>query len=222
VTNSAGNPQPGWYPDVSHPNQVRWWDGAQWTTHVHDASGNVTATAYTPAVRLVAPEGTVVNTVWVWILACLPVLTLIGPIQLNVGDYIRRIIASTYDSATGYGDPSAMMAAIYSPGYAIAVGLSFLLFAVSVVLSYFDWRQLRRAGVPSPFHWAWSFLSNGVYMIGRSVVVKRRSGGGLTPLWLWIVVIVITTIVVFIIVISSLASALPTIDQYGQYGGLSS
>jgi hypothetical protein len=25
---------PGWYPDAQRPDQVRWWDGRQWTVHV--------------------------------------------------------------------------------------------------------------------------------------------------------------------------------------------
>ena len=51
---------------------------------------------------------------------------------------------------------------------------------------------LRRRGVAAPFHWAWSFfaLVNGglaVYMIGRAVVLKRRTvSGGWPPLWVWI------------------------------------
>jgi len=28
----------GWYPDPSNPSQLRWWDGAAWTPHVHQGS----------------------------------------------------------------------------------------------------------------------------------------------------------------------------------------
>jgi len=39
--------------------------------------------------------------------------------------------------------------------------------------------------VPNPFHWAWIFfavIGAPVYMIGRSVVVRRRVGSGLAPM----------------------------------------
>jgi hypothetical protein len=36
-----------------------------------------------------------------------------------------------------------------------------------------DWRRLRNAGVVRPFHWAWIFLGPTVYVIGRTVVLRK-------------------------------------------------
>jgi hypothetical protein len=58
--------------------------------------------------------------------------------------------------------------------------------------------------VPRPFHWAWSFFVllvgwPGVYMIGRSVIVRRRTGTGLIPLWIYVGLQVVAFIVVIIV-----------------------
>lgn len=32
-------PPPGWHPDPSDPNKLRWWDGSRWTENTHPRSG---------------------------------------------------------------------------------------------------------------------------------------------------------------------------------------
>jgi hypothetical protein len=34
---TQGTPAPGWYPDPKRVAELRWWDGEQWTEHVHGA-----------------------------------------------------------------------------------------------------------------------------------------------------------------------------------------
>src|SRR5206468_9638315 len=51
-----------------------------------------------------------------------------------------------------------------------------------VVLAFLDRRILLRRGIVRPFHWVWSVLPL-VYLIGRSVVLRRRVGRGSAPLW---------------------------------------
>jgi len=69
--------------------------------------------------------------------------------------------------------------------------LSVAIYAVSVALAFADRRVLLRAGYVRPFHWAWAFLSPPVYIVGRSIIVQRRIGRGLTPIWVWLGVAVI-------------------------------
>lgn len=168
-------PQPvvaGWYADHTDPALQRWWDGLSWTEHTragYPAGG----------VELKAPEGTSWNTPWIWLVIFLPLLSYTGLFFFNVSGLITR-------------DPAALTAAmtglvIWSIVYT-TVGL--LLTAALIAFAYFDWRELKRRGVPEPFHWAFAFLGV-VYPIGRAVVTNRRIGDGLQVLWASIAVFVI-------------------------------
>ena len=71
-----------------------------------------------------------------------------------------------------------------------------VIYAAEVVFAFLDYRQLKKAGVQRPFHWAWAFLAAPyVYVIGRSVVVKRVTGGGLLPLWIFLGVVAVSFII---------------------------
>lgn len=125
------------------------------------------------------------TTVWIWLLAVLP---LVSTLSLFLFDWTGAIEASVYSSI--YGSSSAGSLAFLGTisGFTL---LALLLNAAVVVFSFLDWRTLRARGVDRPFHWAWSFLilaisTNAVYIIGRSVVVRRQTGKGLAPLWVWI------------------------------------
>ena len=58
-------------------------------------------------------------------------------------------------------------------------------------------RRLRATGFERPFPWPWAFFSliSGVgvlvYVIGRTVLVRRRSGHGVAPLVVAIAIVVI-------------------------------
>lgn len=172
---------PGWYPDPEGGQAARWWDGAQWTTHV---------SPYQVPEVLKAPAGTKTDTVWIWLIVLLPLLSIASIFLIDIPGYMRTILANPTS-------PTATFAIYTQPGYLIVTGLGWLLVILMVVFAVLDHRELRARQVPKPFHWAWAFLSI-VYPIGRSVVVKRRTGGGLNPLWALIVVYAISFIVTII------------------------
>jgi hypothetical protein len=204
MTDPTGRAPAGWYPAAEGSTQLRWWDGTQWTDHVHDP-----ATAYSLDNRQQqhrAPEGTSPYTVWMWILAFVPLLALASPSVWNVHEYLRETLV------TSTSDPLAMYS---SPTYLSSLAVSGGVYLVSLILSIGDYRTLRRAGVPRPFHWAWSFLASPVYVIGRGVVVRRRTGRGLAPMWVFIAAEVIGTIVTISIVFSAL---IPEISNYSVGG----
>jgi hypothetical protein len=68
--------------------------------------------------------------------------------------------------------------------------------------------------VPKPFHFAWVFLSSGVYPIGRSVVVRRRTGAGIAPMWVTIGVLVLGFALGMYIVAVTMASIFGQMATY--------
>jgi hypothetical protein len=101
-----------------------------------------------------------------------------------------------------------------TPVYFLLVFSGFLTYGASVLLAYFDSERLKRDGVVRPFHWAWSFLSGTVYVIGRSVIVaKVAPGRGLVPIWVLIGVIFLSIVLTSFKVSSlmtSMISSIPT------------
>lgn len=232
-------PAAGWYPDPDNTQRSRWWNGAAWTDSYSDyqtpsaevpafaapayAAPAYAAPAYgapqaTPPTAqmapydysaststLTAPAGTPWSTVWIWIIVGIPVLSNLSILAI---DWRGMVTASSED---------AIMSMMYSPAYFIVTFLGFIAYGLGVWFAYLDYRVLQRRGVPKPFHWAWGFLNNYlVYTIGRSVVVKRRTGRGISPMWVSIAIFVGT--VVFYIVF--FVSFIMAIVQYntGSYG----
>ena len=191
---NSTTPAAGWYPDPAGSPQTRWWDGTRWTDHYSAPTAPVVTPAVTPwstpaagaptpypsmtpygaAPALKAPEGTSPSTPYIWSIAVLPVVS----IALSLAQLAT--IDATIDSAL---DPNS---APFTPTDLVNYGVSLLLAAATVLFAVFDVRTLATRGVPRPFHWAWSFfalVSLPVYMIGRSVVVRRRVGSGLAPMF---------------------------------------
>jgi Protein of unknown function (DUF2510) len=207
----------GWYPVAAGSPQQRWWDGARWTEHVY---GPTTATAQPAAGQaatgaqpdvasaavLRAPEGVKPGTVWFWLLAVgAPVLTILDLIPTSI--YLSQLIGG--DTT----DPASLAANSFSPAYLLTFLSSWFIYAVCVVFGLLDWRELKARGVPKPFHWAWSFFViivgwPAVYVIGRTVVAKRRTGAGMAPLWVFIGLEVVAFVVSLIVVISALIELL--------------
>ena len=135
-----------------------------------------------------APAGTKTGTVWIWIIVLLPLLSISSLFLIDVTAYMRDLLTNPTSLA-------ALFSLYVSPGFIATVVLSFVLYALTVVFAVLDYRTLVARGVPRPFHWAFAFLGPMVYVIGRSVVVKIRTGQGLGPLWGTIAVFGVSMIV---------------------------
>lgn len=165
--------------------------------------------AYSPVYATQAPPpvapGTPVYNVFIWVLTVLPVLSLlILPLYSSA---IEQSVTTTYR----YGGSMSFLGL-----QAVGSLVSLVLYAAIVVLAYFDHKWLVRQGYVQPFHWAWAFLSI-VYPIGRSVVVRRRSGRGIAPMWVSIGLCVLSIIVSSIWTFSLIATIFGTSMTYGSY-----
>jgi Protein of unknown function (DUF2510) len=166
----------GWYPEPDGTVGQRWWDGARWTEYATPLAAPPVAPEfpqYDAAVRPRVSEGTPVDTVWIWLIVVLPIVALIPFFLLDFEGYL-------VESMT---DPMAQVRMYLDPMYLASVLLGWGAYGASVVFAYLDVRALRQLGYARQFHWAWTFLSPLVYVIGRSVVVKRQAGRGSAPMW---------------------------------------
>lgn len=194
-----GNAQPGWYPDPAGSPQVRWWDGVRWTEHVSAAAA--------PAQALTRPPlrpGTPIFNVAIWAVVFLPLVTALAELLWN----------PQFTFETVNGEPVMNPASVFTVGYFVILLVQFLVYAAVVVCAYFDWSRLRRDGVVRPFHWAFAFIPGSlVYVIGRSVVVRKVAGSrALWPVWAIIgveVVAIALGIVRAVLLLSAMMSQLP-------------
>ncbi len=192
MTNSGqGQAAPGWYPTAPGSTQVRWWDGTQWTEHYQSLG-------VLPGAPDKAPAGTNPNTVWIWLLVFAPLLQFAE----------LPLFASSFAAIPAPGQTTTTDIATSSISASLLLdGISLALAAVFIVLAALDFRALKARGVPAPFHWAWAFLGSLVYVIGRAVVVRRRTGTGLVPLWVYLIVTVAYIITTLAIIIPTLSAA---------------
>lgn len=138
-----------------------------------------------------APEGTDPYTIWIWLILAIPFVQTLPIFFIDWSSFIDASLADP----TGLGAYSVL----FSPAYLVLIAFGWIGTGLMFWFAYLDWRELQRRGVPQPFHWAWIFLtlavSYAVYTIGRSVVVKRRTGRGSAPMWITIATIVAGLIV---------------------------
>lgn len=227
---------PGWYPDPSGSGQLRWWDGNAWTENTWNPQGQQGGQPAVgqpgagqpgaawpaaarpgqyggppqylghaqPAPRPEISRGTPVYNPYIWLVTLLPVITLIILLFWNPAFHVQYVGARRVPTL----DPSA-----FSVSYFLLIISGWLIFAVSVLLSYLDWRKLQNDGVVRPFHWAWAFLSAGVYVVGRSVIVhKVAPQRGLAPVWALIGLTALSVIVASVkvsMIVSTIAKAVP-------------
>ena len=211
-TPSTPQVPPGWFADPAGSELNRWWDGSQWTEHVqapYQAGGVVSR----------APEGTSPSTVQIWLIVGLFALQLLaGLFYLGTFDFAGYLAASN-SAVLDSTDPTSALAIygyIFTPGYAALLLLSAVAYVGTIVLAYFDGKALEARGVSKPFHWALAFIpSYGslVYVIGRSVVARRRTGTGLAPLWAYIVIFVVGIVASFVVTFAAIGSMMDELSR---------
>lgn len=137
------------------------------------------------------------STPFFWAIVLLPLLGLVSLFFIDLDAYVGDMMRA------GMSGDGAVNAAT-PPGLVAAQLISWGSYALTVVLAFFDWRALRARGIDRPFPWPWAFLSV-VYVIGRTVVVKRRTGRGLAPLFVYIAVWLLSVVVTGIVFAQALA-----------------
>lgn len=185
MTEPSVRPAPGWYPDPYRVAPLRWWDGAQWT-------GQVGGHAQAAARRPLAPDAPI-YTVWIWLVVLVPLASILLLLVTNpfsgYAEFMRTVETSGRASANS-------LLEIYSPVFLLNSLFSWVVYAAIIVFSWLDHRELERRGVERPFHWAWTFLPSAVYVIGRSVIVRRVAPRrGLVPIWVMIAVTGVSLVV---------------------------
>jgi hypothetical protein len=164
------------------------------------------------------------NTVWIWLVVLLPLVGVLGLVMFDWTSYIRD---SFYAGVYAYESGDTTMAASSTAGTLITLVASvvtLVITALTVLFSFLDWRQLRARGVERPFHWAWSFFvlmigSGLVYVIGRGIVLRRRTGSGLAPIWASIAVNIVAVVALSIWVVVLLSQLFSLINEFaGTYG----
>ena len=203
---SATTP-PGWYPDPWGQSPQRFWDGAQWTPELSGGGG---------ATRTRLPEGAPIYGASIWLLATLPLVSavsvwLIRMDTSSLGDYIRA--SQSFQSGGRSSAPFLNPYSMLGPGYPVVMLLSLIVQVALVLLAYRDRTHLVRVGVQRPFHWAWAFLGAIVYVIGRSVVVRKvAEPRGLAPMWAVIgtyVVLLVSSGIWMAVLMGSISRQLP-------------
>ena len=153
--------------------------------------------------QLTAPAGTSGNTPWIWLVVFLPLLGLLPLFFIDIGGYLEDSILNAGDAA---GSMASLVAFYTQPAMLAALGLSLVVMVGTIVFAYLDWRELKRRGVPAPFHWAFSFLGHcGLRRRvpdrprGRDEAAHRSGNGVLLATILTIVVSFIVAIVITVL-----------------------
>lgn len=182
-------PAPGWYPDGT--GAVRWWDGASWTAHTQAPAQmqvqpqvQVQAPRAVPLERPRLADHLPVDSVWTWIIALAPFLTLPGLFLIDVRGYLRFLTENDASGAVSYFAGTGILALV---GWALT--------ALIIVAAFRDSKRLASLGVVRPFHWAFAFLGAVVYLIGRHVVLRKVTRTAGWPLWANVAGLVVTVVV---------------------------
>ncbi|GAB3391169.1 hypothetical protein GCM10027568_16300 [Humibacter soli] len=164
----------------------------------------------------VAP-GTSSLTTHIWLVVGLPLLSTIAFLFVDFSGYFRAVFEiSLSGGATTPGELSRLTSSLgtFTGTILLVDALNLVIYGLTVMFAYFDYRELSRRGVVRPFHWAWQFLPP-VYVIGRTVVAHRRKArDSLWPIWATIAVFVIGIVLVTVKIVIAVNSVAGIITPY--------
>lgn len=139
--------------------------------------------------------GTPVYGPFIWIITLLPALSLLLlPLSFTGFEDMMRAELQSGGTGTGYGMTGGLSGAALL-AQSVATLFGWLIYGAGVVLAFFDRKWLLARGFDRPFHWAFAFIPAPVYPIGRSIVVRRRSGRGIAPMWVSIALLALSLII---------------------------
>lgn len=151
-----------------------------------------------------ALDGTPPGTVWVWLIAIVPTLQVVSLLLFDWQEFVRTFIPPYRDFLTLLRfdreelarsfEENGLLGAVppeVVPGYVdsgilIVLGIAVLLWVFTVVFAALDHRELKARQIQRPFPWTFVFLGVPLYVLGRSLVIDRRTGSGLGPLWVYL------------------------------------
>lgn len=178
--------QPGWYLDPSGSGHRRWWNGLAWT-HYMDGDLPPQGMVSGPVSQPLIPSNISLNPWPVWLLVLVPLLAIAPLLTIDLEGFFRDALIASQSGVAPH--------VLLPPGMLLAQSFGWALYAASVAFALLDWWILRQRGVVRPFHWAWAFLMTLVYLIGRTVVLRRRAGRGQSPLWSYLLLSVLSGVI---------------------------
>jgi len=99
-----------------------------------------------------------------------------------------------------------MVAAVAPAAWWWQLGAVLLPFLLTLAAAQRDVLRLRLWRHRTVAHWAWSLLGAPVYLIARTVVLRRHAGLGSAPLWVWLANLLLATgAVVFVLTLVGLS-----------------
>ena len=130
---------------------------------------------YAPGQPLRAPYGTSPYTPHAWAFVGILLLPMFGFVLFDLAAFTLASLQTPQDSAI-----------LLSPDYLFLLASTWGWLLLTILFAFLDYRALKNAGVPQPFHWAWSLLNPIAYAIGRSIIIRRRTGSGMAIMWAYL------------------------------------
>jgi hypothetical protein len=168
---------------MTTPGLLRWWDGSRWTEHTAPVAAPYAAVVTRP---LVPPDRPIYGP-FIWAIVVLPLLSSLLLLAWQP-DFTGVTRVTTGSAAV----PTVISVNILGPAYYLLLGSAWVIWGLIVFLAFRDRVWLQRQGVSSPFHWAFAFLGGLIYVIGRSIIVRRVAAPrGLAPIWATVGVVIV-------------------------------